>query len=183
MPNTLLKNDRFMVPLVWVLSVVVPLVVAFLLVVPSPDAETVLAAEFLPKLNAMINSTVTVLLIVAFVAIRRRQFALHKWLMLSAFFLSILFLVSYITYHYLSEEKSFGGQGAIRYVYFFILISHILLSAGIVPLALFSIYRGLRAQNDRHRKIVRWTLPLWLYVSVTGVLVYLFVHVWNPAIP
>ena len=178
----LLKNDRFMVPLVWALSILIPLVVAFLLVVPSPDAATLLDASFLPKLNAMINSTVTVLLVVGFLAIRKGKQRLHKWMMMSAFFLSVIFLVSYVSYHYLSEEVTFRGHGAVRYLYFFILLTHILLSAGIVPLALFSIYRGLRSQHDRHRKVVRWTLPIWLYVSVTGVLVYLFVHVWNPVV-
>lgn len=176
------KNDRIMVPLIGVLSVLIPLVVAFLILVPSPTTDIVFDASFLPRLNAIFNSTVTVLLILGYIFIRRRKYGLHKLMMLSAFFLSVLFLISYVTYHYVSEEIRFGGEGAIRYIYFFILATHILLSMAIVPLALFSIYRGLRGQNQRHRRIVRWTLPLWLYVSVTGVLVYLFVHVWNPAI-
>ena len=96
--------------------------------------------------------------------------------MLTAFALSALFLISYVIYHSLAEETHFGGEGVIRYIYFFILITHIILAAAIVPLVLITLVRGLSNKFDKHRKIARWTFPLWLYVAVTGVVVYLMLR-------
>jgi uncharacterized membrane protein YozB (DUF420 family) len=126
----------------------------------------------LPTMNALLNATSGVLLVVGYVFIRRRKVTLHKICMLSAFVASCLFLVSYLTLRYYAGMTRFTGQGWIRPVYFTILTSHTILAAGILPLALITLSRALRGRFDRHARIARWTLPLWLYVSVTGVLVY-----------
>lgn len=178
--STLKTNDKIFVPLIGVLSIVVPLVVAFLIYGNKPQADIFGDVSFLPLLNAIINSTVTVLLVLGLVFIKQRKMNLHKTTMMSAFVLSCLFLVSYIIYHYGAESIPYNGSGLSKIIYFVILISHILLSVVIVPLALFSIYRGITNQFSKHKKLTRWTLPIWLYVSVTGVIVYLMAHEFNP---
>ncbi len=126
----------------------------------------------LPTLNALLNATSAVLLIAGYLFIRRRKVTSHKICMLLAFVASCLFLISYLTLRYYAGMTRFTGQGWIRPVYFAILTSHTILAAGIVPLVLITLSRALRGRFDRHARIARWTLPLWLYVSVTGVLVY-----------
>jgi putative membrane protein len=126
-------------------------------------------------MNAIINTTVSVVLIAAYITVRRKNYLLHKKLMIAAMVLSILFLVSYIAHHLLAGDTKFGGEGPIRYFYYFILATHILLAAIILPFILFTAYRGLTSEFVRHRKIARYTFPIWLYVSVTGVLVYLLI--------
>jgi putative membrane protein len=130
----------------------------------------------LPALNATLNATSAIFLSVGYLFIRRGYVTFHKRCMLSALVTSTLFLTSYVIYHANTGSHAFPGIGPIRYVYFSILISHVLLAITIVPLALVTATRGLRAQYDRHVKIARWTLPLWLYVSVTGVVVYLMLY-------
>lgn len=130
----------------------------------------------LPLLNAVLNSISAVLLSGGYLAIRRQRIRLHKICMVSACVTSMLFLVSYLTYHYHMGSRPFPGQGAIRPVYFTILLSHTVLAAVIVPLVLLTLYRALTAQWSRHRYMARWTLPLWLYVSVTGVVIYLMLY-------
>jgi len=130
----------------------------------------------LPALNATLNGTSAILLTIGYVMIRRGRVTLHKRCMLSALVTSTLFLTSYVIYHVNTGSRPFPGVGPIRYVYFSILISHVLLAITIVPLALVTATRGLRAQYDRHIRIARWTLPLWLYVSVTGVVIYLMLY-------
>lgn len=136
----------------------------------------------LPHLNAFLNTTSASLLIMGYAMIRRRQIEKHRVLMLSAFYTSIAFLISYVLYHslvayYLGQGPTrFKGEGIIRPVYFTILISHTILAVAVVPFILITLWRGLRRQDERHRRIARWTLPLWLYVSVTGVLVYLLLY-------
>ena len=134
--------------------------------------------SLLPTVNAVLNTISAVLLCVGFVFIRRRRVAAHRACMLGAFAVSVLFLVSYVIYHASAGSRPFTAGGFIRPVYFVLLVSHIVLAAVIVPLALTTIYRGLSAQLDRHRRIARWTLPIWLYVSVTGVIVYLLLYHW-----
>ena len=126
----------------------------------------------LPALNATLNAVSAVLLVLGYLFIRRRKIAAHKLCMISAFATSTLFLASYLVYHYHVGSKPFSGQGAIRAVYFSILISHVVLAAAIVPLALVTLRRAWKEQFDRHARIARRTLPIWLYVSVTGVVVY-----------
>ena len=132
--------------------------------------------EDLPTLNAALNALASVFLVTAYVLIRRGRRELHKRFMLAALVTSALFLASYVTYHYNVGSRPFPGQGAIRVIYFAILIPHVLLAATILPLALMTTARGLRSQFDRHVRIARWTLPLWLYVSVTGVVIYLMLY-------
>ena len=126
----------------------------------------------LPALNAALNATCAVLLVSGYLMIRRRKVVAHKTCMGSAFVVAVMFLVSYLTYHYQVGSMRFGGQGWMRPVYFSLLTSHTILAAGIVPLVLVTLSRALRGRFDRHVRIARWTLPLWLYVSVTGVIVY-----------
>jgi putative membrane protein len=126
----------------------------------------------LPALNATLNAIAAVLLVTGYVLIRRGRIRQHRRVMLAAFTTSALFLVSYVTYHANAGSRPFAGQGPIRIVYFGILISHVILAATILPLALITLTHGLRERFDRHVPIARWTLPIWLYVSVTGVVVY-----------
>ena len=130
----------------------------------------------LPALNATLNATSAVFLMTGYVMIKRGRDDLHKRCMLAALTASALFLTSYVIYHANIGSRPFQGQGPIRVVYFAILISHVLLAMTILPLALMTTRRGLRAQYDRHVRIARWTLPVWLYVSVTGVVVYLMLY-------
>ena len=128
--------------------------------------------SFLPGLNAALNSASAVLLVTGYFFIRSGKVTAHKRCMLSAFTTSTLFLISYLTYHFQVGSVPFKGQGWLRALYFTILISHTILAAAIVPLVLITLVRALKGNFDRHKRIARWTLPLWLYVSVTGVIVY-----------
>ena len=139
-------------------------------------SSSLLPLHALPLLNAILNSLSAVLLCSGYIAIRRRRESVHKTCMLTAFVTSTLFLVSYLTYHYHIGSKPFTGQGSIRLVYFTILISHTILAVVIVPLVLLTLTRAWKAQWTRHRRLARWTLPLWLYVSVTGVVIYLMLY-------
>jgi uncharacterized membrane protein YozB (DUF420 family) len=130
----------------------------------------------LPALNATLNATAAVLLTIGWVLIRSGRVTAHRRVMIAAFSTSVLFLISYLTYHAHAGSRHFTGRGAIRTVYFTILLTHTVLAAAIVPLVLVTLSRGLRARYERHRAIARWTLPLWLYVSVTGVVVYLMLY-------
>jgi putative membrane protein len=125
--------------------------------------------------SAIINTTVTMLLIAAYISVRKKNYEVHKRLMLSAIVLSVLFLVCYIGHHLLAGETKYGGDGPLRYFYYFILATHIPLAAIILPFILFTAYRSLTGEYKKHKKIARYTFPLWLYVSTTGVLVYLLI--------
>jgi len=144
-------------------------------------SASLLPLHALPLLNALLNSLSALLLCSGYIAIRRRCVVLHQTCMLSAVGTSTLFLISYLTYHYHVGSKPFTGQGSIRLVYFTILISHTILAAVIVPLALLTLTWAWKAQWTRHRRLARWTLPLWLYVSVTGVVIYLMLYQLYPA--
>lgn len=130
----------------------------------------------LPALNASLNASAAVCLVTGYFFIRRGHRTAHKRCMLAALTISALFLLSYVTYHYNAGSRPFPGQGVVRVVYFSILIPHVILAAAVLPLALWTTARGLRGEFDRHAKVARWTLPLWLYVSVTGVIVYLMLY-------
>jgi len=176
-------TDRVVLSLIGVVSVVALSVVGALLLGRAPAVGGVEVAA-LPGVNAMLNGASAVLLTAGFLFIRRRNVAAHRACMLGAFGVSVLFLVCYLVYHYHAGSRPFGGQGWIRPLYFVLLVSHIVLAAAIVPLALTTIYRGLSAYRGasahvaRHVRIARWTLPIWLYVSVTGVAVYLLLYHW-----
>ncbi|MCU0255683.1 MAG: DUF420 domain-containing protein [Vicinamibacterales bacterium] len=126
----------------------------------------------LPTLNASLNALATLLLVAGWYFVRREDVAKHRACMVGALAASAAFLTSYVIYHYHAGSRPFTGTGPVRVVYFAILITHVILAAAIVPLVLMTVARALRGQFERHRAIARWTLPLWLYVSVTGVIVY-----------
>jgi putative membrane protein len=130
----------------------------------------------LPLLNASLNATAALLLVVGYVLIRRGQVLRHRAVMIAACAVSACFLTSYVIYHANAGSRPFPGRGPIRIVYFTILITHVILAAAVPPLAIVTLARGLRARFDRHVAIARWTLPIWLYVSVTGVIVYLMLY-------
>ena len=132
--------------------------------------------RMLPAVNALLNACCALLLSAGYLFILKKKIIAHRNCMLSAFLLSSLFLISYVIYHYHAGSKPYTGEGILRRVYFFILISHILLAVLIIPLALISIPLGLRRNIPKHRRIARWTLPVWLYVSITGVVVYLMLY-------
>ena len=164
--------------LIIALSLVVPLLVAILYIIPKPENITPGVRNYLdllPRFNAIINGSTFIILLLALRAIKNKNVDLHRKLMTTALILSVLFLLSYVTYHITSESTFFGGEGMIKYFYFFVLISHILLSAIIIPLVLISYVQALAERFDKHRKIARITLPIWLYVTLTGVLVYLMI--------
>lgn len=130
----------------------------------------------LPALNATLNATAAVLLATGWVLIKQGREKAHKFVMLAAFCTSVLFLTSYLTYHAQVGSVRFTGQGVIRTIYFTILLTHTVLAVVIVPMVLMTLSRALAAKYDRHRAIARWTLPLWMYVSITGVVVYLMLY-------
>jgi putative membrane protein len=134
----------------------------------------------LPKLNAVLNSVAAVLLVCGYLAIRARRIALHRAIMIAAVTTSAAFLVSYLIYHYNSLHTVFAGPTWVRAPYYAMLTSHIVLAVALVPLVLVTLYRAARGDFARHLRIARWTLPIWLYVSVTGVLVYLALYVVFP---
>lgn len=158
------------------LSIAIPLVVAILFGVKLKDLGFQVAPmPFLPKIYAGINAVTAILLVSAVVAIKNGNRKRHEYLMKSAIGCSIVFLVLYVVYHMTTDSTAFGGVGMIRWVYFFILISHILLSIAVIPLVLIAYVRTLSNEFDKHKKIAKIAFPIWLYVAVTGVVVYLMI--------
>lgn len=179
--NEALAKDKLYFRIVMVLSIVVFFAVIVLnrKWLPRPDV----IPEFvfsLPKLNAIINALCSTLLVLSFVAIKKSNVALHKRINLTTFFLSSIFLVSYVLYHYFADETTFPKDNPLRVVYLTILFSHIILAALVLPLVLLSFYHGLLMHVEKHKKLVRWTFPIWLYVTVTGVVVYLMISPFYP---
>lgn len=168
------KNDKTARLLIFVVSAVVFMAVVILKNVKL-DLELGFDVHIFATINAMINSIVSVLLLAALIAVKKSNYQAHRTMMILSMSLSILFLVSYIAHHLLSGNTAYGGEGAIRYFYFFILITHIFLAAVILPFILFTAYRGLTAEWPMHRKLAKITWPIWFYVSVTGVIVYLMI--------
>ena len=169
-------RDRVALSLIGALSLVVVLAVAVLLLGHRPGGGGRADLGALPTLNALLNGASAVLLTTGWLAIRRRRIALHRACMLGAFCVSALFLVSYVVYHALAGSRAFAGQGWIRPVYFAVLISHVVLAAAMVPFVLTTLYRALSADFPRHVRLARATLPVWIYVSVTGVVVYVMLY-------
>ena len=157
---------------IMIISILIPLVVAILFGVRLPNVEPL---SFLPPIYASINGLTALLLIAAVWAIKNGKRQLHQNLMTSCIALSLVFLAMYVAYHMTSDSTSFGGEGIIRYVYYFILISHVLLSIAIIPLVLHTYARAYLKKFERHKKLARITFPIWLYVAVTGVVVYLMI--------
>lgn len=169
------KKDSVFIPIIISLSIIIPIAVAALMYIPEVfhiDIDGKL--KFLPKAHAFLNGATSILLFIGFVLIKNKKSKLHKASMVTAFMFSSVFLISYVVSKLTNQPIPYEGVGNIRYVYYFILISHILLSVPVLPLALFSMYRGLTGEFEKHKNIVKWTFPIWMYVAITGVLVYLF---------
>src|ERR1700712_293828 len=188
-------TDKFIFRFVAAVSIAVFLVVLILNrhLIPAPAVIPPFIV-YLPKLNAILNGTCSILLLTSLYFIKQRNIAVHKRINILTFCLSSIFLVSYILFHYLNPETRFGdlngdgilspeekaAVGNVRYVYYVILTSHIILAAGVLPLILLSFYRGLQMQVEKHKKLVRWAFPIWLYVTVTGVIVYFMIAPYYP---
>lgn len=161
---------------IWTLSIVIPVAVAILFGVNLKklgyDVEPL---SFLPPIYASVNGLTAILLVWAISAVKKGNFKLHEGLIKLCMICSSLFLVMYVAYHMTSDSTPYGGEGIIRYVYFFILITHILLSIIIIPFVLFTFVRGIAGAYERHKKLARITYPMWLYVAVTGVIVYMMI--------
>lgn len=183
-----MNNDKKILRAIYGVSIFVFVAVVVLFNMPKADVIPSWVKN-LPALNATLNGTCSALLIFSFLAIRKKNIDLHKKLNITAFVLSSIFLLSYITFHAFGVETRFGDMdhnglvddaekaavGAGRLIYFVILITHILLAAIVLPLVLLSFFRALTNNIERHRKIVRWSFPIWLYVTITGVLVYMMI--------
>ncbi|MBL4735191.1 MAG: DUF420 domain-containing protein [Flavobacteriales bacterium] len=167
-------NDSKFIPLITVVSILIPIVVAILMLLPGQQVFGDLS--ILPLFHAILNGSTAIFLMVGFTFIFRRNIRAHKFCMLTALSLSSIFLVSYVIYHFNAGHVTYQGTGIIRVIYLSILVSHILLATIILPLALFTVYHGLTDQLSKHRKIAKWTLPLWLYVAITGVVIYVMMQ-------
>jgi putative membrane protein len=172
-------SDKLISRIITAISIFVLIVVVILqskILNIFPEKESIPSWVFsLPMLNAIINGTCSVLLLLSLYFIKKKDIKTHKNLNILTFILSALFLVSYIIFHATGIKTTYGGVGAIRTVYYIILITHIILAAIVLPLVLFSFQKGLQMKVEQHRKLVRWTYPIWLYVTVSGVIVYLMI--------
>jgi len=168
-------KERNYTPLISILTIVLVGLIAVLFFLPAYEGEIHFDVTILPLLNAIFNCFTFIALCIALTAIMKKNVRMHRAFIGAAFVSTTLFLVSYVAYHYLTESTKYGGEGILRSIYFFILITHILLAIVVVPLALISVVRGLQMNVEKHRKIARWTMPIWLYVSLTGVIVYLMI--------
>jgi putative membrane protein len=185
---SMVKNDKKAATLIWIVSVVVFAAVAFLAKFKL-DIHPGFNVHVFAKFNAIINSMVAILLVAGLIAVKQKKYALHKKIMLSAIVLSVLFLLSYICHHLLAGDTKFGdlnhdgilsadeksAAGALRIIYYIILITHIPLAAIILPFILFTAYRALIGEYEQHKKLTRITWPVWFYVAITGVVVYLMI--------
>ena len=166
------KFSKFII----LVSILIPVVVAVLFSVKLKDlGYNVEPLPFLPTIYATINGITALVLVAGVLAIKKGNRILHQRLMTTAIALSVAFLVMYVAYHMTTDSTKFGGEGSIRMVYFFILISHIILSIAVIPLVLITYVRALAERFDKHKKIAKITFPIWLYVAVTGVVVYLMI--------
>jgi len=174
--------DRAFFVFTAVVSTVALAFIAWLLLIRRGGAGGV-DLRFLPAVNAGLNATAAALLVGGWISVRRRQLQAHRYFMLGAFAASALFLVSYLTYHFVHGDTRYAGHGPMKALYLLVLASHVLLSMPVVPMALVAFYFAFRKQFDRHRRVTRWLAPIWLYVSVTGVLVFVMLRGSLPAAP
>ncbi|MBL7784569.1 MAG: DUF420 domain-containing protein [Chitinophagales bacterium] len=173
--NFFANNEQLWAKIIVIVSILVPVLVTLLFYVQPPQMANSFDFSVLPPFHAFLNGSVAVLLVLSFYFIKNKNVQAHKICNLTALVLSATFLVSYVTYHTFTESTKFGGEGAIRYIYYFLLLTHIVLAAIILPIILFTFLYAFANKFEQHRKIARWTFPLWLYVSVTGVIVYLMI--------
>jgi len=176
-----IKTDKFYFRLVLTVSIIVFVAVIILnrKIIPRPEVIPSFT-YFLPKLNAFINGTCSILLLLSLYFIKSKEIAKHKTINIITFLLSSVFLVSYIMYHYLAEETKYPIDNPLRPLYLFILITHIILAATVLPMILLSFYYGLQMNIVKHKKLVRFAFPIWLYVTITGVVVYLMISPFYP---
>lgn len=169
-------SDKFIFRLVMVISLVVLALVIILnrRILPAPETPPGFTYS-LPMLNALLNGTCAVLLALSLMYIKKKNIAMHKRINITAFFISALFLISYVTYHWLMPETKYPEGASMRGLYYAILISHIILAALVLPLILLSFWHGLKNNVDKHRKLVRFTYPIWMYVCITGPVIYLMI--------
>lgn len=165
-------DDKKYNKLIVVLSIIIPVVVAVLFGVKIPNVEPL---SFLPPIYATINGLTAVILVLAFFAIKKKNIVLHENLMTTAIWCSAVFLVMYVAYHMTSDSTKFGGEGIVKYVYYFILLTHIVLSIVVIPFVLITYVRAITNNIEKHKKIAKITFPLWLYVAITGVIVYIMI--------
>lgn len=170
--ETVLENNKKYNIWIWVLSIAIPLAVAVLFTIRIPGVERL---GFLPPIYATINGITAILLISAVYQIKKGNRKTHEKLMKTAIIFSVLFLLMYVAYHMTSDSTPYGGVGIMRYIYYFILLTHILLSITVIPFVLITYVRAISGQFYKHRKIARITYPIWLYVAITGVIVYLMI--------
>lgn len=169
-----LRTDR--IAFRWILSLSIIVFIAIVVLYNLPKAVGIpYYVRFLPLLNAIINATCSVLLLVSLYQIRKKNIDLHKKINIITFILSSLFLISYVTFHSFGIETKFPADNPLRPVYLMILLTHIVLAAVVLPLVLFSFYSGLKGNVIKHRRLTRWSFPIWLYVTVTGVVIYIMI--------
>ncbi|WP_026952027.1 DUF420 domain-containing protein [Algoriphagus mannitolivorans] len=171
----ILQNEGIVRNWIVGISIAIPLAVAVLLFMPSKITAFGDWVYFLPHLNAVMNSAASLALILALVFVKRKNYTYHGAMMTAAFVLGAIFLVSYVIYHSAAESTSYGGTGFIRQIYYFLLITHIIFAAIALLPILFAYYYGYTNQRRKHRNVVKFAYPIWLYVSVTGVIVYLMI--------
>ena len=157
---------------IWIISIVIPVAVAVLFTVRMPGVERM---GFLPPIYATLNALTAVILIISVIQIKKGNRKNHEFLMKTAILLSLLFLLLYIAYHMTSDSTKYGGDGILRYLYYFILITHIMLSITVIPFVLITYVRAITGKFEKHKAIARITFPLWLYVAITGVIVYVMI--------
>jgi putative membrane protein len=172
MTQILSENPKKYTLWIWILSIVIPVAVAVLFTIRIPGVDRL---GFLPPIYASINGVTALLLVMAVYQIRKGNRKMHERIMKACIVLSAIFLFMYVAYHMTSDSTSYGGEGVFRYIYFFVLITHILLSIVVIPFVLITYVRALSGNFPMHKKIARFTFPLWLYVAVTGVIVYLMI--------
>ncbi len=169
--NEILDDKKYN-KLIVVLSIIIPVAVAILFGIRIPNVEPL---SFLPPIYATINGLTAVILVIAVIAIKKKNIVLHENLMTTALWCSAAFLVMYVAYHMTSDSTKFGGEGVIKYVYYFILLTHILLSIIVIPFVLITYVRAITNNIEKHKRIAKITFPLWLYVAITGVIVYIMI--------
>ena len=172
MSGNLSENDKKYNKWIWILSIVIPVVVAALFGIKIPGVERL---GFLPPIYATINGLTALILIAAVIQIKKGNRKTHERLMKTAIVFSVLFLVMYIIYHMTSNSTKYGGDGVLKYAYYIVLITHIILSIVVIPFILITFVRGITGQFIKHKKIAKITFPLWLYVAISGVVVYLMI--------
>lgn len=170
-----LKKQRNYRPAIIIISVVLIGVIAMLGRMPGVEDFDLFDITILPLMNAIFNTFTFLFLLSALIAVIKGHIILHRRLIYAAFVTTTLFLITYVSFHFLAPSTPYGGDGILKSIYYFVLITHIVLAAVIVPFVLTTVTRAWNGEVSRHKKIARWTMPLWLYVSFTGVLVYILI--------